>query len=257
MRRLLCALLCVISLLGGPNFKLYLNDGNFQLVREYKVENGRVRYYSVERSDWEEMPVALVDLKKTEGERAERAAVLSEEAKLLAEEDKAVQSQKKEITKIPQDPGLYSLDADMNLRIFKQAESKTHNSKGRFMLKVLSPIPLVPGKATVELDGEHSAAIVNSDRPDLFFQLSAEERFSIIKLTPQKGVRIAQHITIVPVTKEIMEEMEEIEIFRKQLTESGLFKIWPTKPLVPGEYAVIQYTAGKLNAQIWDFAYKP
>jgi hypothetical protein len=257
MRRSICALLCVFSLLAGPNFKLYLSDGTYQLVREYKVEGSRVRYYSVERSDWEELPVALVDLKKTEGERSERASALAEEAKILSEEDKAVRSQQQETTKIPQDPGVYSLDADMKLRIFKQAESKAHNNKGRSVLKVLSPIPLVPGKATVEIDGEHSASIINSDRPDLFIQLSAEERFGIIKLKPQKGVRIAEHVTIVPITKEVVEEMEEIEIFRKQLTESGLFKIWPAKPLEPGEYAVIQYTSGKANAQMWDFAYKP
>ena len=36
-----------------------------------------------------------------------------------------------------------------------------------------------------------------------------------------------------------------------------LCKIWPKAPLAAGEYAVIQYTAGKLNMQIWDFAVKP
>jgi hypothetical protein len=249
-------MLCVSTLLLGANFKLYLRDGNYHVVREYKVEGDRVRYYSVERSDWEEVPVKLVDLKKTEGELAEHAATLAEESKLLAEEDKAVRSQQKEITKIPQDPGVYALDGEMKLRIFKQAESKAHNAKGRSILKALSPVPLVPGKATIEIDGERSQALVDSDRPDLFIQLSAEERFGIIRLTASKGVRIAERVTIVPVTKEAMEEMDEIEIFRKQLTESGLFKIWPTKPLEPGEYAVIQFTSGKLNAQMWDFAYR-
>ena len=36
--------------------KLVLTDGTFQIVREYSVKDDRVRYWSVERSDWEEIP---------------------------------------------------------------------------------------------------------------------------------------------------------------------------------------------------------
>ena len=35
----------------------------------------------------------------------------------------------------------------------------------------------------------------------------------------------------------------------------GLYKIWPEKHLTPGQYAVVEYTEGKVNIQIWDFAY--
>ncbi len=41
--------------------KLMLKDGSFQLVREYAVEGDRVRYYSLDRSQWEEIPSDLVD----------------------------------------------------------------------------------------------------------------------------------------------------------------------------------------------------
>jgi hypothetical protein len=125
------------------------------------------------------------------------------------------------------------------------------------VLKVLSPVPLVSGKATVEIDGDHGQTVLHSDRPDLYIQLSAEERFGIIKLNPKKGLRIAERLTIIPVSKEVEEEVEEIPVFRKQLTDSDLYKIWPEKALEPGEYAVIQYLPGKLNAQMWDFSYRP
>jgi len=39
--------------------------------------------------------------------------------------------------------------------------------------------------------------------------------------------------------------------------DSDLYKIWPTKPLEPGEYAVVEYTDGKVNIQVWDFAHDP
>jgi hypothetical protein len=36
----------------------------------------------------------------------------------------------------------------------------------------------------------------------------------------------------------------------------GLYKIWPKDPLPAGEYAVVQYTQGKVNMRVWDFAVK-
>jgi len=34
---------------SGATIKLYLTDGTYHLVREYKVQEDRVRYYSIER----------------------------------------------------------------------------------------------------------------------------------------------------------------------------------------------------------------
>src|SRR6202165_4866742 len=49
--------------------KLILKDGNFQLVRSYERNGERVRYFSVERGDWEEIPAAMVDWDATEKAR--------------------------------------------------------------------------------------------------------------------------------------------------------------------------------------------
>ena len=61
--------------------KLYLKDGDFQLVREYRMEGNRVRYYSVERSQWEEIPADMVDWDATK--RAE-ATETQQDAALLS-----------------------------------------------------------------------------------------------------------------------------------------------------------------------------
>jgi hypothetical protein len=257
MRRIFLALIpliCFPVALLAANLKLYLKDGNYHIVREYKVEKDRVRYYSVERGDWEEIPVSLIDLKRTESEIVEHKAAIAEEAKILTEEDKAARELQDEILKIPQNPGVYSVDG--GLKIFKLAESKVHTNKGRSVWKAMSPIPIVAGKATLELDEDHSLNIVTNDRPDLYIQLETDERFGIVKLTPHHGVRIVERLTIVPVTKEVIEEMDQVPIFRKQLTQGGLYKIWPEKPMENGEYAVVEYTEGKSNTQIWDFAVK-
>jgi hypothetical protein len=252
VRKLLFALLVFGITLSAANFRLYLKDGSFQLVREYTVDGERVKYYSVDRSDWEEMPADLVDLKRTDAESGARKSSLETLKKQDEEEKAAAREIRQEILKIPRDPGTYRLE-DGQLRIFKAAEASVHNAKGRNVLKALSPIPLIPGKATLEIPGEHSVEVVKEREPEFYLQLSEFESFGIVKLTPQKGVRIVERITIEAVTKENEEARDKVEIFTKQLSENGLYKIWPQDPLDKGEYAIVEYTDGKINTQIWDF----
>jgi hypothetical protein len=255
--RIVLAALCLFILPGfAANQRLYLKDGNYHIVREYEVKSDRVRYYSVERGEWEEIPLTLVDLDRTKTELQERSQALAEETKLLAAEDQAERELQAEIMKIPQDAGVYQL-VNGELRIFRHAESKVRTNKGRSVLKAIAPIPIVSGKGTLEIDGEKSLNVINADRPEFYVQLEKPERFAIIRLTPRKGIRIAERLTFVPVTKEVVEERDEVEIFRKQMTPDGLYKIWPVKPLEPGEYAVAEYTDGELNIQVFDFSYQP
>jgi len=255
---LVCFPVCFTTL--AANLKLYMKDGTFHIAREYRIENDRVKFYSVERSQWEEIPKELVDLTRTNAESAQKTAALAEETKIITEEDKAVRALQDEIVKIPQDPGVYALEGatikDARLNILKLAESKIHTNKGRSVLKAVAPIPIVSGKATVEIDNDHATNIVHNDRQEFYIQLEGDQRFGIVKLTPHRGVRIVERLTILPVVNEAAEEMDQVPIFRKQLTESGLYKIWPEKPMEPGEYAVVEYIEGKMNTQIWDFAYK-
>ncbi len=255
MGRILRLLLLAAATLLAANFKLYLKDGTFHVVREYHVDGDRVKFYSVERSEWEEIPVDLLDLKRTEAENTARAAKLEEENKIEVEEEKARKDLDREVMKIPQDPGAYMLE-NGQLRIFQVAESKVHTNKGRTVLKILSPLPTVSGKATVEVDNAHSTNVVKDPRPEIYLQLSADEQFGIIKLTPKGEVRIADRLSIIPITKEVVDDIELVPIFRKQLSDNLLYKIWPEQPMENGEYAVVQFTPGKTNMQIWDFAVK-
>jgi hypothetical protein len=253
MRKLLFLIIVFVFTLQAANFKMYLKDGGFHLVREYKVDGDRVQFYSVERSDWEEIPVALVDLKRTEAETSARQETLSKESKEQAEEEEAVRQARREIQKIPRDPGVYQLDDNEQLRIFKAAESTVHNSKGRNVLKALSPVPLIPGKATMELQGEHSQNVVKEASPEFFLQLSEFNSFAMVKLTPVKGYRVVERITIEAVTNETVEDRQIVPTFTKELSDNGLYKIWPQDSLPQGEYAVIEYTEGKVDTQVWDF----
>ena len=247
------ALLLTALTAFAANVKLYLKDGSFHVVREYQVRQDRVRFYSVERSEWEEIPLELVDLRRTQGEATTRQAELDKEAKELAEEEKVERDREKEVSRIPQDPGVYWL-LDNKVQVIKAAESAVKTNKGRSVLKAMAPIPIVSGKGTLELATPHSLTVFTNPSPEFYLQLAQMERFGIFKLTVKGGVRIVEKLTFMPVTKEIVEEPETVEILRKQLTPDGLYKIWPKEPLPPGEYAVVEFTEGKLNVQIWDFA---
>ncbi len=254
MRKLLLALAILAATAWAANIKLYLKDGGYQVVREYQVKTDRVHFYSVERSQWEDIPLDMVDLKRTETEAAERKEQLDADAKALAEEEKLERDIKKEVSRIPQDPGVYWLDGT-ETRVIKPAESTVHTNKGRSILKRLAPIPVVTGKATLEIQGTHAATVLSNPEPELYIQLSDPERFGIVKLTVKGNVRIVEDITTIPVSNEVVEEPEMVDILRTQMDE-GLYKIWPKEKLASGEYAVIEFSAGKLNMQIWDFAIK-
>jgi hypothetical protein len=239
----------------AANFKLYLKDGSYHVVREYKVDQERVRFYSVERSEWEEIPLDLADLKRTEAELKQHQAALQKETKALTVEDEADRRQREKLARVPQEPGVY-LIGGAALTPIKQAESKAVTDQGRRVLKILSPVPLVTGRVTVELDGERSANIVPSAEPEFYFRLALNERFAILKLGSKKGSRVVQTWHIAPVTNELLEEDQPVANFNRQL-DADLYRIWPKEPLKPGEYAVVEYTAGQRNIQVWDFAYRP
>jgi hypothetical protein len=241
----------------AANVKLYLKDGGYQLVREYQVQSGRVRFYSVERSEWEEIPVELVDLKRTEAESAARNAELEKEARIISEEEKVQRDTENEVRKIPPEPGVYWVDGGQT-KTLKQAESTVHTNKGRAILRRLSPIPTASGTGTLELNGTGSATVFTNPQQEFYFQLAQIEQFGIARLTVRGTVRIVEDIAF-PATAQAGDPEETptlVPILQREVTE-GLYKISPRDPLAPGEYAVIEFTAGKVNMQIWDFAVKP
>jgi len=251
----------LITAFGAANVRLYLKDGTDHLVREYKVESGQVRFYSVERGEWEEIPLELVDMDRTQREQKR----VEEENHQRAEEDRVEREAERaghtELQRVPLEDGVYWLDGQ-KITALKQGEPKVKGNKRRSVLKAIAPIPIVTGKATVELEGPRSVFVVNSATPQFYVRLDRVERLGIARLTAKKDSRIVEDLTIIPVTKEVMGQQKEVEVFRQQLAPT-VYKIWPVAPIEPGEYAVVQFAAdvsdaqeGKRNIQVWDFSYR-
>src|SRR5579885_335357 len=242
MCRRILAFLFVAATAFSATIRLYLKDGTYQLAREYQVLQDRVRFYSTERGQWEEIPLDLIDLNRTKKEIAEHEA-----------EDAAEAEAAREVKLVPPAPGAYHIHGEQ-MEPIKAAEQKIVGNKRRSVLKALSPVPMITGKETVEIDGDSAAMKISESRPEFFIRRSDEERFGIIKLTPtRKNTRIVEQVDIIPVTKEVLEKHDDVATFRKQEGDL-LFKIWPEADLAPGEYALVQYTDGKMNMQVWDFS---
>lgn len=248
-------LIVVAAAAFGATSRLYLKDGDYQIVREYQVLADRVRYYSTERGDWEEIPLELVDLERTKKDAAERQAAVEAEAKEQDAEDKAIRTERKEEARVPEEPGVYYASGDQ-IQSLKTAEVEVNSSKGRTILKVLAPVPIVPGKSSVELKGDAAAYRAGGDKPEFYIRLSDDERFAIIKLSKKKNARLLENVSILPVTNEVIEDLKIVPTFKKQVSERT-YKIWPEQPLEPGEYALVQYSEGALNWQVWDFGIGP
>src|SRR5947199_8229861 len=69
--------------------RLIMKDGTYQAATKWEVVGQRVRYYSAERYDWEELPNDLVDWPATDKYNGERAGQSDETIKEIAKADKA------------------------------------------------------------------------------------------------------------------------------------------------------------------------
>ena len=104
--RIILLVLILLLPLEAARIRLYLQGGGDLLVSEYEVTGDRVRYYSVERSAWEEIPLELVDLEKTH-RRAEREEArrheLREEQRIEREAERKART---ELHRVPLEDGV-------------------------------------------------------------------------------------------------------------------------------------------------------
>ena len=256
MSRFLAQLVVLVVMgaatVSAANLRLYLKDGGYHMVKEYEVNGDRIRYLSTERDQWEQIPTAMVDLKRTEKEAKEREQQLSEELALQEEEDEARRKQRELLAKIPQNLGGYYISGE-DVKQVPQGETVIEDSNMRKIFQLLSPGPIVASKIQVSLDGPTSDFVVEGNRPEFFIRLAKNERFGIVKLKVKDDKRLARTIEFVPQNpEEYYEDIVWVDIFRDQITDR-LFRIWSQEPMEPGEYALIEYTDRENDTSLWPF----
>src|SRR5271157_4289638 len=120
--RCLVAAALLLSVLAAPrvawaNLKLYMKDGSYQMVSSYEVHGDRVRYFSIERSEWEEVPTSLVDFDATRRAQEETKAAekkqLDEAKQIEQERFYKPPDQGREVAPgihLPGDDGIFTVD---------------------------------------------------------------------------------------------------------------------------------------------------
>ena len=159
--------------------KLVLKDGNFQLVREYERKGERVRYFSLERGAWEEIPAAMVDWDATAKAQADSdkasAALLGkihaqeEATKIETVLDVDASLQVAPGVFLPPGEGMFAIEGK-SVTPLVQVGSQEKTDKKTFLKQVLSPIPIVPGKRNVEIPGAKAKTRISSSGPEFYLR---------------------------------------------------------------------------------------
>ena len=251
--RILLLSLALLLPLWGQKVKLYLQDGGNLMVKEYEVVEDRVRYYSLERSQWEEIPLELVDLDRTRREVESQTARRREREQEDRIERAARRKARTELHRVPLEDGVYYSDGGKVVPV-EQAELKIETSKKRVLLQVLTPVPLL-SKSTVEVEDTQAKLIVGDAQPMFYVRLEKITRLAIVRLKDKKKRRLVQEIQKMRQDTELLVKQEELEVFRQQLAPQ-VYKLWPTEPIPPGNYAVVEHDPGGENVRVWDFTYR-
>ena len=242
--------------------KLILKDGTYQLAREYSVEGDRVRYWSVERSQWEEIPSALVDwdaTHKSEAEQATRDAELkakihaSNMAQLTKDIDVDRSLEIKPNLFLPDDVGFYALDHDKQVRVMKQSTAEVKLSAGREAEKILTGVSLINSKKTMDIPGPRAAMRLTTAEPEFYFRPADERepRFRLLRAQVKGGKRIIDNITV-HITGDETDKANEMEI-QTWTPATGVFRYTVDQRLEPGEYAFVEMTPDGISGYVWDF----
>ncbi len=260
--------------------RLILKDGSYQSVTKYELKGDRVRYFSAERGEWEEVPKSLVDWDATDKfEQGRQDGKLAPEAVLL---DKELESERKaELARSPQvapglrlpdESGVFLLDTYQNqpeLAELQQSGSELeNNTKSNILRAAINPLSGM--KQTIELPGSHAkiqshtpipSAYINVDTNDGAATaatshgdppLAPTERFKIIRIDVKGGKRVAGAVKTA-VTGKMKSDGRYVPCTATAMT-GGWVKVTPTDPLPAGEYAIAEMLGKEgMNLYVWDF----
>jgi len=274
--------------------RLILKDGTYQSITKYEIQGERVRYFSAERGEWEEVPNALVDWDATNkyeqgrltGGPVPEAAELDKE---LEAERKAALSRSPEVAprlRLSDEGGVYLLDTYQNepeLAEIQQSGSDLNRSKGANILR--SAInPLSGSKQSIELPQPHAKVQAHTGVPSVYVNVSADtaegapaiasgaeemgrvptdapalpptERFKIIRVESKGNKRVAGALKV-SVTGSTKTDERFVPATVTAMT-GGWIKITPIDALPAGEYAVAEMLGkDSINLYVWDFGVNP
>lgn len=182
--------------------RLILKDGSYQAVTKWEIKGDRVRYYSAERNDWEEMPDSLVDWNATNkyNQAREAGAPPPEIQQQVDQElkadtaDEASTPQAAPGLNLPDFEGVFVLDAYQGqpqlLELQQDAGDLNKNIKRNVLTSAINP--LASAKQSIELPGEHAPVQIRQGRPAIFINMSPDQPDATLQQKTQEAEQAAQ-----------------------------------------------------------------
>ena len=272
-------LLVLLTVLGVPLGaqaqavkRLILKDGSYQSATEWKIDGQRVKYYSAERSEWEELPSALVDWNATDEWNAAAAKSQAEELKQVTEEELAAHREAALNTpqvdaklapelRLPAEGGVFLLEMQAGKPVLQRLQGanpqeNTHETANR-LKKSLVPVPLLSQVQTLELKGSSAKVRLHSPTPPIFVDVEDEqgpiagENFRIVRLERKRELRVVT-TTKVGLGGETVKET--FLASRAERFSGDWWKLVLLEDLTPGEYAIVIADRGGYRSEVvWDF----
>jgi hypothetical protein len=247
--------------LDGANVKLFMKDGSYQIVSSYEIHGDRVRYFSTERSEWEEVPTSLVDFDTTKRAQDEEKAA----DKKRLEEAKEVEKERfykppdtgLEVApgvRLPGDDGIFTVDGKRLVRLV-QSSSELIVDKKRAAMVLAVPLPVVKARSLVVLEGAKAAIRLNDPLPVFYVQSASGlgTKLEMVHLKPGKETRVVEDVdTSRGKGGKASEVRTMVSLERKQLAPN-IYSLKPLTPLEAGEYVLGEVVDDKLSMDVYDF----
>jgi hypothetical protein len=281
--------LCVFGAAQSQGKRLILKDGSFQIAREWQVSGDRVRFFSNERYDWEEIPTSLVDWPATDKYEKEREAGKLEAQKQASAQDEADRAEEEAASptvapglRLPEQGGIFLYEeyaGKPQLDELVQNGTDINKHMGKNILRsVINPLPTGP-RQTVELKGSRARVQSHTGTPAIYVDINFDsdsdsdatsarsddddknavpvnDRFKIVRVQQKGDVRVVSNLKIA-LTGRMKEQRDVMDTTSTAISKDWL-KIVPAQPLEPGEYALIEMlNAKQMNLYVWDFGVDP
>ena len=176
------------ALAQTPNQRLILKDGTYQLVTKYERAGDRVRYYSAERAQWEEVPADLVDFAATEKWAKDHApgaapadanpvAPSIPEAAAIDKEEQRERARTPDVLpglRLPDEDGVWALDTfhdQPELVVLTQNTGGVNRQAGHNVLRsALNPIGGI--QQSIQIPGAESKVKLHVNDPALYVSIT-------------------------------------------------------------------------------------
>jgi len=241
--------------------KLFLKDGSFHLVREYERKEDRVRYYSIERSSWEEIPAEIVDWDatgKAEAEEAQRNKQIVEKIRAAQAAERAVDVEVDASVEVapgvflPGGEGAFVVEG-RTVTPLSQVGAEAKLDKRRLLTQIIVPVPVVPTRHKIQIPGKHAGLRLATAQPEFYMRTAdaREPEMELIRAEVKGDVRLLEVLST-QITGQHAEKRKAISLQRWHVAK-GLYRLTISESLKPGEYALAEILPGGMNLCVWDF----